>query len=343
MDASKVNRSVVSRALLLPAWAVFALCVALPAAGAQTSKLVLYLNEDGARVSAALEKLRAAIQQSDWARRHEVRLEHVVIDPASPALAAVIKEALSRRPAAIIATSGTVAQVAKTVTRDVPIIFGAHQDPVAIGLAESLNAPGGNLTGMTLYSPVEAKRIELLSSVKRLRVLGVVVNQWWDRDPGTRGFDVMVRTRFGLEIRYFRAETSAQLRTLLSERRVREVDGWYVSSEPAFSDPEGTAAAINATGKPAVYTLGLVASRGGLMSYQAILEDPFGTWAKLLGLVLDGVPPGSIPVEGPRRFELQLNQDTARRLGITFPRHLMMRATQIHDTTRQIEKSSPAR
>lgn len=313
------------------------------AARAAEPQLVLYLNEDNPRVASALARLRLAIEEAEWSQRHAVRIEHVVVGPGSPALHATIRDALERRPAAIIAPSNVLARAAKAATREVPIIFASHQDPIREGIAASMHAPGGNVTGLTQYAPIEAKRIELLREVlPNVRRLGVVSSRWWEADPASRSFDPMLRERFGIQPVYYRADTAAEL-----ERAIREqganVDAWYVTNEPAFAEPAAVAQAINATRKPAIYTMSLVTAHGGLMSYQAVDPDPFATFAKLLGRVLDGRPAGTIPVEGPKVFELQLHQATADRLGIAFPRSLLVRATRIHGAPGPVEKSSPVR
>lgn len=119
------------------------------------------------------------------------------------------------------------------------------------------------------------------------------------------------------------------LRERLAAGAAEGVDAWYVTTSVAFADPEAAAKVINATRKPALYTLGMAVDRGGLMSYEARLGDPFAEWARLLGMVLDGAPAGSIPVAGPQIFEIRVNVATARETGITLPRSVLIRAEQV--------------
>jgi putative ABC transport system substrate-binding protein len=297
----------------------------------QAPRRVVYLNEDNERVRIALEKLRQTLEASSWWRRHPVLLDHVPLNPADPQLPHAISRALQPPPAAIIATSGHVAMAAKAVTRDIPIIFAAHQDPVARGIVSSMQAPEGNVTGLTLYAPVEGKRLELLRTLRReIRTVGVVMNRWWDEDPSSLVFEDAAREQ-SVKTRYLRADTADQLAALFARESPR-VDAFYVSNEPAFTDPGGIVRVIASTGKPAIYTMGLLASRGGFMSYQAILEEPFVVWAKMLGMILDGISPSRIPVEGPRVFELHVNVATARAQQIEIPKSLLLRATTVYES-----------
>lgn len=292
-------------------------------------RLVLYFNEDNPRVAVALEKLRNAIRSAEGTRRYDVEVRHVVADPHRGPVEPIIRAALEAGPDALIAPSGVLALAARAATTRIPILFGSHQDPVAVGLVSSLEAPGANATGFTTHAPIVGKRLELLLACRpAARTIGVVIDRWWDPDPASARFEPVVRA-FGLEPRFVRADDMAQLQAQLANGKGNGVDAWYVHGL-AFDHPAAVARAINATGKPAVYTMGLVVKAGGLMSYQAVIEDPFATWAKLLGLVLDGNPPDRIPVESPRNFEMHVNETTAAQLGLTLPRALLVRATHLH-------------
>lgn len=321
--------------VLRAAFAVLAILLPLPSPAAHEAggkARILYFNDADPRVPASAEKLRRAVRSSPWYMRHPAEVELVVVDFASPSLEGDIRAALAgRKVAAIVAPNGIVALAAQRATTTVPIVFGVRQDPVAIGIARSMQAPGNNLTGFTQYSPVESKRVELLLQFQPgIRTLGVVIDRWWSRDPTSWGFDAMLRERFGISARYHEVESMAQLEALLASEAATDVDAWYVYSNAFDSDAPRATALLGATCKPAVYTTTRWAAEGALIAYQPVIDDPFALWAKLLGAVLAGRAPGTIPIEGPRRFELHLNKEAARRCGLAIPRALATTATRVH-------------
>src|SRR5258708_2517291 len=164
--------------------------VPMPPAHAATvpgpERTVVYLNEDDPRIRNALNVLRATLARSGVTARHNVHIDHVVVDMWKPAeITAALKKALQSKPAIIIAPNSEVAALAKALTADVPIIFASHQDPIRIGLIASLARPGGNLTGFTFFVPVDEKRLELLRQLApRVRKLGIVIDRWWLEESG---------------------------------------------------------------------------------------------------------------------------------------------------------------
>lgn len=310
-------------------------CLPAPAARAQTDapheRVILYVNEDNERVRAAIEKLKAALERTGVASRHRIRLHHVVVDFTRTAEAEDrIKRALSLRPAAIIATNGPIAVSAKAVTRDVPIIFASYQNPIGLGLIDSLARPGGNVTGFTFFVPIDQKRLELLRQMlPKAKRLGVLVDTWWMKEGGTRELKAQALAHHGFEAEFFPAETVADLAKALASPKAMGMDAWYVPyTVLPFEEPASVLRLFDEIRKPAIFSTTAFVEHGGLMSYQQILtlETAIGLWATMIGLVLDGVSPGEIPIERPKSFELAVNLDTAKRLGITVPAPMLKRA-----------------
>ncbi|QJR10670.1 hypothetical protein DSM104443_01737 [Usitatibacter rugosus] len=322
--------------------AIALLAAGLALAGACTAgaaeRLVLYFNEDNERVQVALSRLRAAMLKQGVAARHEVRVEHVAVDYADlPGIRRSLRAAQARHPAAIVAATAEIAQLAREEGITTPLVFGMHQDPITLGLAASFRKPGGTMTGLTLYRADEGKQLELLREVApRATRLGVLVDEWWDRGPSDRHPSVEVLDRiagpqFGFRMEYFRADSPAEVEAVLRTPKARLMDAWYVPPiRIAFDHPAQVARSLSATGKPALYALSLLAQQGGLVSYQSVFEDPFESWAQMIALVLDGFSPGEIPVERPRVFELSVNVGTARAQGIAIPKSVLLRATHFY-------------
>lgn len=317
----------------LPAALLAFAALACADAGAPARAFVVYMDDTpgGPRIAA---ELAAALDRRMGGAAGVPRIELFSVDLSDKAL---IREALSRElrkgPAAIVAGNSNATMAAQALTHDVPIIFGSREDPVALGFAQSLARPGGNLTGLTYYVPVDAKRLELLREVApRARRLGVLVDRWWLDDGGGKAVLRAAHERFGYEVEVFRAETPADLKRELAAPRAASVDAWYVPlTWLPYAQPDVVVDAFAATRRPAVYATTRFVDKGGLLSYEQRMprEEVVGQLANALALVLRGVPAGEIPVERPKSFELAVNVAAARALGLRVPDSLLKRADRV--------------
>jgi putative ABC transport system substrate-binding protein len=250
-------------------------------------------------------------------------------------IAARLKNALQARPAAVIAPNSEIAALAKSLTSEVPIIFASHQDPIRVGLIDSLARPGKNLTGFTFFVPVDLKRLELLRQVApHARKLGIVIDRWWLEESNGKEVALAARKEFGFDSTFFPAETLEELKVQLSSPRAREMDAWYVPyTALPYYEPGLLVRLLNALDRPVMFPATLFVEKGGLASYepQMTLAETASLWSTMIGLVLDGVPPGEIPIERPKSFELALNVEAARRLGLAIPANLIKRADKVFD------------
>jgi putative ABC transport system substrate-binding protein len=325
---------------LLVAFAGLAHAPASRAAQQPPERLILYIDGDTPLVKRAIARYEAALLRRGITARYVVTVRHVPVDvfnrgEATQRLATEIKD----QPAVIIATSSESAGIARAVTATIPIVFGSHQDPVRIGLVRSLAQPGGNLTGFTSAAPIDMKRLELLRELApRARRLGIVIDHWWMDETDGEALLREVHTRLGFEGRVFlmeRPEDMSELKTAIA----RDIDAWYVPQTTLpFHHPGAIVSGLAALRKPVVYPTAWFVEAGGLSAYQPrqSLEEALDQFAKLTGLILDGVPPGQIPIERPKSFELVVNAGEARRLGIRLSDALLRRADRVIDKPAQV-------
>ena len=325
---SLLSTAVVALAMLAHAWAPHA-------AEPPPERLVLYIDGDSPLVKGSIARLEAALRKRGVAERYVVTVRHVPVDvfdrvQARQRIAGAIKE----RPAVIIATSSESAGIARQVTSTIPIVFGSHQDPVRLGLVRSLADPGGNVTGFTSAAPIDMKRLELLRELApRARRLGIVIDHWWMEETGGDAVLREARKRLGFEGRVFLMERLQDLNQL-ETAAARDIEAWYVPlTTLPYDHPGAVVGALAALRKPVVYPTVRFVDAGGLSAYQPrqSLDEAMDLFAKLTGLVLDGVSPGRIPVERPQAFELAVNAGEARRLGIRLSDALLKRADRVID------------
>lgn len=303
--------------------------LALPAA----ERTVIYANVGGERVRSAFARLERAMNRIDTLRRHGAKLRHEVVDNSSrEALEADMKRIAAMKPDVIIATSVNVALAAQKATSTIPVVFGGWHDPVEIGLVESFARPGRNLTGFTSFLRLDEKRLEILKlCAPHARIVAVLADEIWARQPHVREIVSAARERHGLELRILVIETEASLRTYLASGPGRAVDFWYVPhTKLPFEGPELVVSALAQARKPAIYERSSYVERGGMIAYQSDLGDVFEIWSTLVDRVLDGVPAAIIPIERPRHYELAVNLDSARELGVVIPRSIITRADRFY-------------
>jgi putative ABC transport system substrate-binding protein len=162
--------------------------------------------------------------------------------------------------------------------------------------------------------------------------LGILVDRWWMDEFGGPEILQDARARFAFDGRIFLAESLPELRALLSTREALMMDAWYVPyTGLAFEEPRASLAAFKAIGKPVMYPATVFTEAGGLLSYQqkVTVDEAFQVIGRAVALILDGVPPGEIPVERPKSFELAVNFQRSTQLGLPIPEELLKRADRV--------------
>lgn len=232
----------------------------------------------------------------------------------------------------IIASGTPTARAVKSVTA-VPIVMTAVIDPVGEGFVQSLARPGGNMTGFTLLvaPETEAKRLELLRemlpNVSRVAYLNCRETNEWELPAGES-----VRTAaraLGITLLlagYSRRQYADTLRSIDSARP----EALFVAqSSVAFGERDALVDVATRTRLPSSFHFREAVELGGLMSYGANVADLFYRAADYVDKILRGARPADLPVELPSKFELLLNQKTAKALGIAVPPSIQMRADEV--------------
>ena len=242
-------------------------------------------------------------------------------------------ELVSRQVDVLVAVGGEPAVLAaKAATSTIPIVAVFVGDPVERGLIESLNRPGGNITGVSgINGTLEAKRLGLLHElVRRAQTLGVLMNP--DFPAAAQQLkDMQEAARLvGVELRSFSARTDPEIDAAFAAVAQEKIAGLVVAADTLFvthRDRLVTLAARYAV--PAIYSLREFASLGGLMSYGIDLQDLYRNVGVYAGRVLKGANPADLPVMQPTKFELVINTKTAANLGLNIPPDVLSIADEV--------------
>jgi ABC-type uncharacterized transport system substrate-binding protein len=241
---------------------------------------------------------------------------------------------LIRRRVAVIATpaSTPASLAAKAATTSIPIVFAVAADPVALGLVASLNRPGGNATGVSfLFVELVSKQLGMLRELApgANRFVALV-------NPNTAFTDAVVKdlqasaSALGLPIEILRAGTAREIDAAFANVVQKPGGALLVGPDPFFTSRRPqivTLAARHAL--PAIYDVREFAEIGGLMSYGANVVNGYQLTGIYVGRVLKGEKPADLPVVQPTKFELVVNLNTARALGIAIPNTLLALADEV--------------
>ena len=256
-----------------------------------------------------------------WAEGHTDRL---------PALAA---DLVSRKVDVIASTGGNApALAAKNATSTIPIVFVIGSDPVADGLVASLARPGGNLTGFTLlFNELTSKRLELLSElVPQARMIALLVNpNNPEADPTISDTQNAAQAK-GVHLHILKAGTESEIDAAFSALVEVQAGALLVSANPLFdTQREQLVALASRRAVPAIYSEREFAAAGGLISYGTSRTAAYRQAGVYVGRILSGAKPADLPVQQPTTFELVINLDTAKTLGLTVPPSILVRADEV--------------
>ena len=276
---------------------------------------------------------RKGLGEAGYVEGQNVTVEYHWLEGHFDQLPAVMAD-LVRRQVDVIATPGTVPGIAaKAATSTIPIVFGASEDPVRLGLVSSLARPGGNATGSNFFvEEVAAKRMRLLHDLvpKAVRV-AVLVNPANATSTRTTLKEVQeAAPTLGWQTRILNATTTDEIDAAFAGFVRDRPDALFVGGDGLFDNSAPQITALAARDKiPATYDNRHYLESGGLMSYGTDLTDMWHQIGVYTGQILKGAKPADLPVVQSTKFELALNLKTAKALGIEVPPTLLALADEV--------------
>jgi putative ABC transport system substrate-binding protein len=242
---------------------------------------------------------------------------------------------LVRRKVAVIAAAGGVpsALAAKSATTTIPIAFAASEDPVRLGLVASLARPGGNLTGINFFvGELVTKRLELLRElVPGAARVAVLVNPTNTTNTESTLKDTQSAARaMGLQIQVLNASTNREIDAAFAMFAQERPDALFVGGDSLLVSRRVHLTQLAAhRAIPTTYGVRDFVTAGGLMSYGPDIVDTYRQVGVYTGRILAGAKPTDLPVVQASKFELVINAQTARMLGLTVPPTLLAIADEV--------------
>ncbi|HKF13591.1 MAG TPA: ABC transporter substrate-binding protein [Xanthobacteraceae bacterium] len=278
-----------------------------------------------------MNDFRQGLKEAGFVEGQNVKVEYRWAEGHYDRLQALAADLVRGQVAVIAATGGEPSpQVVKAATQTIPIVFMANGDPVAAGLVASLNRPGGNLTGVTIFGMIAAgKRLELLRQlVPKASTIGYLMNP---DNPNQELENVQDAARsLGRQILVLNAHGGQEIETAFTTIAKERIAGLLVASDPLFFDRRDQLIALAARQAiPAIYYLRAFCQAGGLLSYGNNLTDMYRHVGMYTGRILNGERPADLPVIQSTKFELVINLKTAKALGLEMPPTLLALANEV--------------
>jgi putative ABC transport system substrate-binding protein len=281
-----------------------------------------------------LRGFHRGLKETGYADGESVTIEYRFAQNQLDRLPALAAELVRGRVAVIFASGGSrPAFAAKAATATIPIVFAVGEDPVRLGLVASLARPGGNLTGINFFNAeLTAKRLELLRAlVPGASRVAVLVNPGnaTTRESTLRDVEPAARA-IGLQIQILDASSSQEVDATFATFASERPDALFVGSDAFFHSRRvqiATLAARHAV--PATYGQREYVEAGGLMSYGTNFPDSYRQVGVYTGRILRGAQPAELPIVQSTKFELVINLQIARTLGLTVPPTLLATADEV--------------
>ena len=278
-----------------------------------------------------LRAFRQGLKDTRYVERENVAIEYRWAENQMDRLPELTAELVRRQVAAIVTTGGPAAvMAAKAATTTIPIVFVVAEDPVRLGLVASLARPGGNLTGINLFTiELVAKRLELLRELVPGATHMAMLVTAASAETTARDVEAVGRA-LGLQIQFFNVSTIREIDAAFATFARERPDALFVAGDPFLAGRRVQLAQLAAFHRlPATYALRDYPEAGGLMSYGPSIKDAFRQIGVYTGRILKGAKPVDLPVVQPNKFELVINAGTARMLGLIVPPTLLATADEV--------------
>jgi putative ABC transport system substrate-binding protein len=280
-----------------------------------------------------LVAFREGLRERGWVDGKNIIIELRFAHGKVERLPALVAELVNLKIDIIVATSSVTTRIAKDATKTIPIVMATSADALGEGFVSNLAHPGGNVTGMTFFAGPESagKQLELLkTAIPTAARIAVLTN------PTSGAHAAFIRESrsaarvFGVQLQVSEAGAPDELDAAFAAMTRDRAAALLVVSDAMFYGQRRRIVDLAATSKLAVmYSQKEFVDAGGLMSYGANLPDMYRRSSAHVDKILKGMKPGDIPVEQPTTFELVINLNTAKALGLAIPQSLLLRADQV--------------
>jgi putative ABC transport system substrate-binding protein len=312
---------------------LFALCFL---ANAQQPARVAHIGFQSAASPSALaarvQALRNSLRELGYVEGKNIVIEYRYAEGKLDRLPELAGELVRLNVEVVVTAGGTATRAAKKATSTIPIVMAFDNDPVGNGFVASLARPGGNITGLSALSPeISGKQLELLRDiipgVSRVAVLG---NSSTPGNPQALRETELASGTLKVQLQYLNITGPQDIETAFRESRKNHTDAVLVLASPLVESRRMQIIDLALKSHlPAIYHATEFVEAGGLMTYSVSFTDLFRRAATYVDKILKGAKSADLPVEQPTKFELVINLNTAKQIGLTIPPNVLARADRV--------------
>jgi ABC-type uncharacterized transport system substrate-binding protein len=274
---------------------------------------------------------RRGLMENDLVEGRNITVEYRWGEGQLDRMPSLLADLLDHQPSVIVA-SLQGARAAKSAGVTIPVVFSTSDDPVKEGFVETLNQPGGNMTGAYPFTAeLEGKRLGVLHDLApKARIVAVLT------DANHPVADAQLRevqsaaTHLGVQLLVLHANSDHDFEAAFATLIEQKAEALLVCASPSFNNTRDQLVALAARHNlPAAFELREYATAGGLLSYGNSITDVYRQLGVYVGRILKGAKPADLPVIRPTKFELVINLKTAKALGLTVPPNLLIAADEV--------------
>ena len=295
---------------------------------------VLSPQSSGPLMTKRIESFLKGLSEANYVDGQNVRIEYRWAEGRYDRLPALADDLVRRHVTVLVAPTQITALVAKAATSTIPIVFNSGGDPVAFQLVSSLNKPGGNATGISMFTAqLTGKRLGLLHEMApKVAAVGVLINPT-NPNAASQSREMEDAARLmGLVLHVGNASSEREIDAAFENLALAGARALIATADPFFSSQRERLIALASKQRwPAMWEWSEFVEGGGLMSYGSSIVDAYRQVGVYTGRILHGEKPGDLPVVQPIIFELAINLKTAKALGIEVPANLLARADEVID------------
>jgi len=297
---------------------------------ATPARIGFLANGSEATSTPAVEALRRGLRDLGWIEGRTIDIEFRWAEGRTDRLPELAADLVRAKVDVIVVSGPPAMTAAQRATPTIPIVFVVLIDPVALGFVRSLARPGGNMTGLaSQFEEIITKQLQLLTEAVP-NVARVAILQHTSAAPSIMSSAQAAAKTLGLEVLTLRVTREAEFESAFKSAKSAGSGALLVLPSPYLGAQRLRLIELAARYRlPASYELRLYVDDGGLMSYGPSAADLYGRMASYVDRILKGANPGDLAIERPARFELVINQKTARALGLAIPKALLNRADAV--------------
>ena len=278
-----------------------------------------------------LAAFRDGLKELSFIEGNTVEIEYRYADSKYDRLPALANELIQRSVSVLFASVNASALAAKGATSTIPVVFAVGNDPVEMGLVTSLSRPNGNVTGVSFFTTIVGKRLELM---RELTSPSATIAYLQDTNNPAGEIEVKeleaTARKIGQRVVIINASSAADIDTAFAAANHRAVSGVIVAAGSfEFKWTEKLVALATRYALPAIYAGREVVSAGGLLSYSGSQSEAHRLAGTYCGRILKGDKPSDLPVMMPNKIELVVNLKAANAIGLTIPPAVLARADEV--------------